>query len=252
MLKSFISICLVLSCFNGLSQNETTNTTTEKKPLQYKEAYGLRVGVDLSKVLRSYLSEDYTGLEFSGDYRINQKLYVAAELGNEKKTMQEDLYNFTASGSYLKLGVDYNNYSNWYGMSNSIFFGGRYAMSSFSQTLNNYSLFNSNRYWQPENFVPGSDVAEEFKNRNASWIECILGTKVELFANFYLGASVRLSYLVSNSDSDRFPNLYIPGFNKVTDGSKFGSSLNYSLSYFIPIYKKAKSPKKKKGKPENK
>ncbi|MGS0524471.1 DUF6048 family protein [Zobellia nedashkovskayae] len=32
-----------------------------------------------------FFDEDYTGLEFVGDYRLSQNLYLAAELGNEKK-----------------------------------------------------------------------------------------------------------------------------------------------------------------------
>ena len=31
--------------------------------------------------------------------------------------------------------------------------------------------------------------------------------------------------------------LYIPGFNRTYDGS-FGVGFNYTVSYFIPIYKK--------------
>jgi len=208
------------------------------------QKYGLRVGVDLSKILLSTLDEDYTGLELVGDYRLKQNLFAAAELGNEKLTRQEDLYNFTTSGSYLKVGVDYNVYENWFGMNNLIHVGGRYAFSSFSNTLNNYQIFSTNRYFENEQFAFGSDVAEEFSGLNASWIEAVIGTKVELFSNIYLGASVRLGLLITNKEDARFPNLWIPGFNKVTDNSKFGASYNYTLSYFIPLYKKKKEAKK--------
>jgi hypothetical protein len=51
--------------------------------------------------------------------------------------------------------------------------------------------------------------------------------------------------LVSEKASDNFPNLYIPGFNKVTDGSKFGVGYNYTISYLIPIFKKTKKKKEK-------
>ena len=88
-------------------------------------------------------------MEFVGDFRISQKRYLAVELGNEKRTQQEDLYNYTTSGSYIKLGLDYNTYGNWYGEHNMIYIGGRYAFSSFSQTINNYQIFDSNRYWSP-------------------------------------------------------------------------------------------------------
>jgi hypothetical protein len=150
------------------------------------------------------------------------------------------LYNYTTSGSYIKLGVDYNTYENWYGMNNSIYIGGRYAFSTFNQTLNSTFIYDSNRYWSPDAFATGSRNGEEYGGLNASWLEFLVGVKAELFANFYLGASVRLGFLVSNKEADNFPNLWIPGFNRVTDGSNFGVGYNYSISYFLPLYRKAK------------
>ncbi len=241
MSRYFISALFLLICFTVQSQGNSIDLQPKDTTVK-KESYGLRVGADLSRLGLSFFNDDYTGLELVGDYRLTQKLYLAAEIGNEDRTKQEDLYNFSTSGSYIKAGVDYNTYQNWYGMNNTIFLGGRYAVSSFSQTLNDYSVFDSNRYWNEDNFADGQSPGREFSGLNASWLELVFGTKVELFANIYLGASVRLGFLVTEKESDEFPNLWIPGFNKVTDGSKFGASYNYSISYFIPLYKKANKP----------
>ena len=70
------------------------------------------------------------------------------------------------------------------------------------------------------------------------------GVKAKMFNNVYLGFSLRLNYLVSNKRPENFDNLYIPGFNR-TYGGKFGAGFNYTLSYFIPIYKKNKTTIKK-------
>jgi hypothetical protein len=52
--------------------------------------------------------------------------------------------------------------------------------------------------------------------------------------------------LLSESKPDNFANLYIPGFNRTYEGS-FGAGFNYSISYFIPLYKKTASvPAEKK------
>tara|TARA_R110000868_G_scaffold403147_1_gene680060 strand:- start:5781 stop:6566 length:786 start_codon:yes stop_codon:yes gene_type:complete len=244
MSKYTISLYLLFVVFIGWSQR-TPIDLQPKDTVQKTDRYGIRVGVDLSKIILTALDSAYTGFEIVGDYRLTPNLYLAAELGNEKKTKQEDLYNFTTSGSYLKLGVDYNTYENWFGMSNLIHIGGRYAVSSFSQTLNNYQIFSTERYFEDVAFANGSDIPEEFSSLNASWLEAVLGTKVELFSNIYLGASVRIGLLITNKEDDRFPNLWIPGFNKVTDNSKFGTSYNYSLSYLIPLYKKKKIVRKK-------
>ena len=244
MLKYFISLLVFFLGLGAFAQVNKPVDLNPKDSVVYKQKYGLRVGVDLSRPVLSFFNKDYTGLEFVGDYRLKENLFIAAELGNEKRTDTEGvastaLYNYTTSGNYLKLGVDYNTYGNWYGEQNFVTIGGRYAFSTFSQTLNNYRIFNSNRFFS-EDFPDLVNSPEEFSGLNASWLEFVVGIKVELFTNIYAGMSVRLAYLVTNKNDDRFPNLWIPGFNKVTDGSNFGVGYNYSISYFIPLYKKAK------------
>ncbi|MGB5648044.1 DUF6048 family protein [Muriicola sp.] len=255
MLRYSISI-LILFGFSMVYCQSGPIDLQPKDTLSYKQPYGLRAGIDLSRPALSFFNSDYTGLEIVADYRLTEVLYLAGELGNEKKTQQEELanltianstplYNYTTSGSYIKLGVDYNTYENWYGMNNSIFIGGRYAFSTFSQTLNDSFIYDSNRYWNPGQFADGSLNNAEFSGLSASWLEFLVGIKTELFANIYLGASVRLGFLVSNTEDSAFPNLWIPGFNRVTDGSNFGVGYNYSISYLVPLYRKAKKPKPK-------
>ncbi len=252
MLKYIISILLFMS-LTAIRGQELPANPQATDSLVPKEPYGLRVGVDISRPVLSFLNEEYTGLEFMGDYRLTHKIFLAGELGNEKKSAREELghaesdnitslYDYTTKGSYLKLGIDYNTYDNWYGMNNVIYLGGRYAASSFSQTLNSYAIFESNRYWNGTDLIQGSLAPEEFKSLNATWLEFVFGIKAELFANIFLGGSVRIGFLISNKTSERFPNLWIPGFNRVTDGSKFGVGYNYGITYFLPLYKKAKKP----------
>jgi hypothetical protein len=244
MLKYFINTCLVLCFFFGNAQSKPINTKPVDS-IEYKQPYGLRVGVDLSRLLISSLNEDFTGIEFVGDYRLSLKYYLAAELGNEKRTRQEDSYNFTTSGNYIKVGIDYNTYSNWYGEQNMIYAGARVAFSTFNHTINNSQILNTNRYWSPDGFAESGNPPRETQNRNETWLEGVVGVKAELFSNTYLGASLRLGAIVSNPKvaEGQFSNLYIPGFNKVTDGSIFGVGYNLSISYFLPLYKKAKRQK---------
>ncbi|GAB4516563.1 MAG: DUF6048 family protein [Allomuricauda sp.] len=229
--------------FFALAQSEPIDLS-QKDTVEYNEKYGLRVGADISKLVLSFADEDYTGLELVGDYRLTQKLYLAAEIGNETKKQDETLlntllYDYETSGSYIKAGVDVNTYTNWYGMNNAITIGGRYAFASFTQTLNDYSLYETNQFFNEE-FLPGENPNREFSGLSASWLEFVVGAKVELFANIFVGMSARLGFLITNTEDDQFPNLWIPGFNKVTDGSNFGVNYNYSISYFIPLYKKSK------------
>jgi hypothetical protein len=149
--------------------------------------------------------------------------------------------NFTTKGTYFKAGFDYNTFENWLDMENMIYVGMRYGISSFSQTLNSYKIYDPTNYYGENTVISGT----KFNGLTANWIEIIGGVKAELFSNLYLGFSLRLNYLVSNKKPDGFDNLYIPGFNRTYEG-KFGAGVNYTLSYFIPIYKKNKVAKENK------
>ncbi len=248
--KFTFSIALVLLSLTGNAQEETK---TKKDSISPKmERYGLRLGLDLFKLSRSFYEKDYRGLELVGDYRLTRKHYLAAELGNEDKTVEDDQLNFTTKGTYLKVGFDYNSYQNWLDMENIISVGLRYGVSSFSQTLNSYDLYNPNHYFED---APTIYPNQKFNGLSAQWIEVVAGMKAEVFNNVFVGFSFRLNRLVTQKQPDNFENLYIPGFNRTYNGD-FGVGFNYTVSYFIPLYKstvkakakaddKAKTKKKK-------
>jgi len=229
MLRFIFSI--VLLCFLIIGNAQRKDTTK----LVYPERYGLRVGVDLHRLTKSLYDSNYKGLEVVADYRLTRRYYIAGEIGNEEKTVDDDRLNFTTKGTYFKVGFDYNSFENWLDMENMIYVGMRYGVSSFSQNLNLYKIYDQTNYYGETIITSG----EKFNGLNASWVEVIGGVKAELLNNLYLGFSLRLNYLVSNKNPKNFENLYIPGFNRNYDG-KFGAGLNYTISYFIPIYKKNK------------
>ena len=247
MLKYTISIIVLLFGASLFAQENTPVTDTVPETPVYYQKYGLRVGVDLSKPLRSVFDDNYQGLEITGDFRLSEHMYLAAELGTEEKTTEEDNFDFTTKGNYIKAGVDWNTYENWYGMHNIISIGLRGGFSTFSQNLNAYRIYTTDQYWNENSGdFQGQQYLGEYSGLTAQWAEVVLGIKVEMFSNLYLGASVRLHYLINDSDSDIFPNLYIPGFNKVTDGSQFGVGYNYTVSYLIPIFRTTKKTKEEK------
>ena len=229
MLKFIFSLSMV--CVSLLGNAQTKDTAK----VSYPERYGLRLGVDLHKIARTFYEKDYRGLEVVGDYRLTKKFFIAGEIGNEDKTIDDDRLNFTTKGTYFKVGFDYNSFENWLDMENMIYIGMRYGVSSFSHTLNTYKIYDPTNYYGETIITSGA----KFDNLNASWVEVIGGIKAELFNNLYLGFSVRLNYLVSNKKPADFDNLFIPGYNRTYDG-KFGAGFNYTLSYFIPIYQKKK------------
>lgn len=201
--------------------------------IDYREQYGLRVGINISKLAKNFYKDEYRGFEILGDYRIYEDYYLAAEIGNEKALVAQTNVTASAQGSYFKLGANYNAYNNWVGMQNSIYVGARYGFSSFSTELTEYSIYTTDAYFEPDI----RSEPREFKNLTASWIEMQLGLKVEVLHNIYLGAHVELKRRISQTQPNNFDNLYIPGFHRTYDDSTWGVGFGYSISYLIPLYK---------------
>ncbi len=211
-----------------------------------KDRYGVRLGVDLFKLSKSFYDNNYTGIELVGDYRYDKKHYIAAEVGNENKTTDDERLNFTTKGSYLKVGFDYNGYENWLDMENIISIGLRYGFSTFNQQLNSYRIYNTNQYFGE---TPALTSGQKYNGLTASWIEVVAGMKAKVFNNVFVGFSLRFNRLISNKQPANFENLYIPGFNRTYNGD-FGVGFNYTVTYFVPMFKKVVKPaetaKKKK------
>ena len=53
-----------------------------------------------------------------------------------------------------------------------------------------------------------------------------------------MGASLRLNRMIKQKKPANFKNLFVPGFNKVTENNNFGTAITYSIIYQIPIIKK--------------
>lgn len=250
--KFTFSIAVVLLSFLGHAQ-ETKKTKGGAEQSKAKdtippktERYGIRFGVDLFKLTRSFYEKDYKGIELVGDYRLTRKHFVAVEVGTEDKTVDENQLNFTTKGTYLKVGFDYNTYQNWLDMENMIYVGLRYGVSSFSQTLNSYEIYNPNPYFGE---APVIVSGEKFGGLSAQWMEVVVGVKAKVFNNVFAGFSFRMNRLFSQKTPDTFDNLYIPGYNRTYDGN-FGVGFNYTITYFLPLYKatvkaKEKTTKKK-------
>lgn len=229
-----ISVLIMMLCtVTSFSQNDPV----VKDSAVYKQNYGLRLGGDIGKLLKSILDDDYKGFELNGDYRLTKKLYLAGELGIEEKTTITDYINTTTKGSYFKAGVDRNSYINWLDMENMIYGGFRIGVSSFSQTLNSFTVYNTDQYWQQQ-FTDNPN--QEFKGLTAIWSELVFGIKVQVLNHLYVGLNAQLKAMITQDEPENFANVYVPGFNKIYDSGRVGFGYGYNISYLIPIYKKNK------------
>lgn len=240
MYKYFISFLLLLVFVDGYSQEQKKDSlSTVKDSIVYKSPYGIRLGIDISKPILATTDSDYTGFEIVGDYRIKKNLYLAAEIGFEEQTTQEDFTNSTSKGSYLRLGFNYNVYDNWLDMNNEIFMGYRYGFSLFDQTLNSYTPNVVTGDTDEIQYFPADIINTPItaSSLNAHWSEFMLGFKAETFKNLFVSASFSYKIMMSVKEPENFKTLYAPGFNRIFETST-GFGFNYTISYLIPFSKK--------------
>ena len=229
-------ISLIIPSVQVFSQTENKlydSLTINDKILNINK---IRFGIDIYKPIKSSSEGDNLNYEIVGDLQITENLYLAAEYGLIDRLIEDENINFNSNGNFLRFGIDYNMFKNWVGMDNAIFLGLRYGSSSFSNKIQSYNVRNSDAYFS--NFVDNNYQTINHSNLTGSWLEVLAGVKVETFNNVYLGFSLRLNKLLSTKKPDNFDNLFIPGFNKVTDDNTWGSGFNYTLTYSIPLKKR--------------
>ena len=227
ILKFFISVAIII-LFSGKNFSQTENDS-----VVVKNKYGIRIGLDFSKQIRM-LTEDYKGLSLYGDVKIKERLFIVSELGSDEKELRTDNLRSKFSGNYIKAGLNYNLYNNLPGLNNEIYVGFRFATSKFKSEISEYIIYNKDHFWSQD------PIFDNIINKglNANWVELIIGINAELLNNLFMGLSLRLNRMLNQKKPENFTNLYIPGFNKVTENNNFGTGLTYSLIYQIPIIKK--------------
>ena len=255
MLKYFInySLCVVLffasrqavcaqeAAANLVKKDSIVADSIARDTVAFPRKYGLRLGVDIAGIAYGIYNKNFRQTMLTGDYRITKNLFAAGEGGYMYKKNIEDLYTYQTEGFFAKMGINYNVYNNWLEMDNEIYFGFRYALSLFNQTLKNYTIFQRGIVVNGDKtrYFPQKKVATDRKyvNLDAHWMEISLGVKTEIFSNFYVTLEATFKNLFSSKEPPGFKNLYIPGFYTVYEGGT-GFALSYILSYRIPIYKK--------------
>lgn len=209
------------------------------------ELYGLRLGMDLSRIPVHYLNPYRTDLEIHTDLRVDSDLYAAVDGGwNKTRLDNSPVFRYNAQGMFLKAGVDYNLLKREFpAESNILYVGVRYGIARMRRNIPGYRV--SDPYW--------GDVEGHFSGKTLlpQWGELLLGIKAEVLRNLFLGWSLHARVLITQHIDPQVRPYLIPGFGKATHNAVF--DISYSLSYRIPLFRPApKKPKKPKEEPARK
>ncbi len=232
-LKYTISLWLLLAAMgDGIAQ---------KKSERWMPS-AVRVGGSVGSLGYLIFSEKHNYFETTVDVDFD-RYFAVFEIGNSSYSLNEDTYKYTNSGRYMRLGFDVNFMQDQKHL-NVVFFGLRYAWSSFHDDLsyNTVAVIESDTQWP--------DTREEVSNLEAGarWYEMNAGLKVRVFNSFYLGFTGRFKFLMKSSHDGSLRSYYIPGFGKNVNKDSWG--LNYYIYYRIPFrkkvyFEKTVKPKKK-------
>ena len=227
MLKFFISLISFLFINITLGNVSLKNDTIEK--------FGIRVGADIHKIIRSASNNDYTGFSFDADIRLKESIYISSEIGNEEKQINNSYINSTAKGNYLKFGAKFKLNKKDIGTQNITYSGLNIGFSGFNQTINSYTIYNTNSSTWGESII---NEPINLNDLNALWFEILFGLKTEIINNLFLGFEIQLKNIISQKNMQEITNFYIPGFNRTYDSSGIGAGFSYTISYLIPVIKK--------------
>jgi hypothetical protein len=186
--------------------------------------HGWRLGVDVSRLALPLLYDDgRVGMEFTLDKQISRNGFVTAEAGALRMDSKEPGYTYKLDGMYLRLGYDRNIIRfREIGLRDVVYVGMRYGVARFNHDLSDIII--PPGYWEG-----GAGGSLKKDGLMSHWIEAVVGTKVELMRNFYLGAALRGKIRIVAPDDDYVEPILVPGYGKGNKG--LALSFSYTLLY---------------------
>ncbi len=219
-------LALLLLATTSFAQQDQEKKKRAKRADNFIRMEGLRVGMDLTRPLQHlWFAGDRLGTELSFDIELIPNLFPVLETGWETLKIDQDYLTYDASGSYTRIGIDYNFLAADHKKDMDILFIGlRYGFSFANQQVDSYKLEN---YWE--------DVNHRFPKQkyNSQWFEILLGIKGELFNNLFLGWTIRGKLKTFQKDFDMPPVYFNPGYGKAEN--KFNFDFTYSVFYTLPF-----------------
>ena len=225
------SAFLSLAGYKAKAQEDAADTTglsadTVKPKPVVKEKSGrhLSLNLDLYHPVMSMTSSQKSGYEFAADYYTNHDLYVVAEGGwGSSKVDYPDL-KYKTKNNFARFGVNrtllyrYDS-SDW----DNLFIGARLSAADIQRTNANFVV--TDTFWGPgSGATPGKDFM-------AYWIEIVLGVRVSVMKDVFLGWTFRAKFMLNGRSFNDLAPIYIAGYGRGDKNSAF--DFDFYLTYSI-------------------
>ncbi len=219
-------LALLLLATTSYAQREQEVKKRPKRADNFTRMHGLRVGLDLTRPMQHFwFTGDRIGTELTFDIELIPNFFPVLETGWETLKIDQDYLAYNSSGSYSRIGFDYNFLAADHKKDMDILFVGlRYGFSFANQEVNSYRVQN---YW--------GDLSSSYPKQkyNSQWFEVLLGIKGEILHNLFLGWTIRGKLKTFQKDFDLPPVYFNPGYGKAEN--KFNFDFTYTVSYILPF-----------------
>jgi hypothetical protein len=213
-----------------MAEEDTLEYRRVKKPDSLKEKMyfrSLRFGTDVLALILSG-SDRFQGWEVNADADFG-KFYLSGDYGwSGRDEVLTNGGNYSNSGSHWRVGLDVNILKKDPDR-NMLFFGLRYARSSFSEKAN---LTVEDPYFGTQQYAYANP------DMSATWVEMVAGLRVRVWKEFWMGFTSRLKLGLSTRGGGDLATYDVPGYGTVTGGSTWG--FNYQFFWRIPFERQKK------------
>lgn len=199
---------LILSKLAALSLLAQTDTNHLK----------IHVGTDIAIPVTSLIYKGYSGGSLVVDAEVFDNILFVFETGIQTYAIRKQVYDYNASGNFIKPGIDLNIFRKPHNNS-QVLIGFRYAYATFDHSL---PRLEANNYWGRQQLTFDSE------NINAHWFELLGGLRIEVFRHIFFGWTLRVQF-PEWTNKNTFTPLYIPGYNK--NNNKAGVGFTYTVTY---------------------
>lgn len=207
-----------------MASAQTPAVTLQVDSLKWRSFIAFNAGTDVISAGKTLFRDDLDWLNFFVNAEFH-RFAMNAEYGREKRIYDNGTDLYETSGSYFRVGPDFNFLFKDPDHS-ALFLGARYSFNTFSDQLD-YSL--NNPFWgDQQNSLENGSLS-------ADWFELVGGIRVKLFQTVWLGYTGRFKFAVDTFEDLTLIPSYIPGYGRADLRSTW--EFNYWLMIRIPYRK---------------
>jgi hypothetical protein len=242
-----VGVCSPLSAQQQNGKGQATAKSEHKSGAatsteEYVPTYcGLYIGADLYGIGSKLLGGDMLSSDISFIVNIKNKFMPTLEAGFGTTDAWNDSgegINYKSTSPYFRIGLDYNLMAKKKNKNSYMYLGARYGISPMTFDVHTAPLTDPIYGGEIANpalndYIWGGTVPYDYPGQKATlqWFEFVLGVRVQIYKNFFMGWALRMKYKLSESLSEHGNPWMVPGYGKY-DRNNLGVS--YSIIYRIP------------------